>query len=202
MKIIILPTLLLAVLTTASAHYDYMNMHHEHRSQNHGPCRLGFKDGRSLVKYEWERDLDENCDEIWNLEEDAQRAANRKYRRGRTWREREYNRCARLGVKDAVKKYEDQCLNTTSDQCFDLAQAAAEAIVQQNVCDPPEMAKVPTTIDYKENCRTMAVNHCPANIRAVIDDWCPEKDEKMTTDQRLKLERKCGAEVDRLIQNA
>jgi hypothetical protein len=64
------------------------------------------------------------------------------------------------------------------------------------------MAKVPTTIDYKENCRTMAVNHCPANIRAVIDDWCPEKDEKMTTDQRLKLERKCGAEVDRLIQNA
>jgi hypothetical protein len=57
MKIILLPTLLLAlvVLTTTSA---------EDRKQNHGPCRLGFKDGRTLVKKEWVRNLGENCDEI------------------------------------------------------------------------------------------------------------------------------------------
>ena len=102
-----------------------------------------------------------------------------------------------------MKKFKDKCLKVedTSEECFDLAQAAAEAIVQQNVCDRPETEKVPPTNDFMENCRTMGTDNCRAQIWIVIDDWCSEKDNNMMIQPHLDLERKCGAEVDRLIRN-
>lgn len=194
MNVLTLLSFLLAALalTSSSAHStDYY--------RNQGPCELGFRDGRRMVKNEWDRSFERNCDYIWDLEEDANRAADRAYRRGRNWREREFNRCARLGVKDAVRKYEKKCLDDTSDQCFDLAQAAAEAIVLDFGCVPPDLAKAPgTPVDYKENCRTLAKNNCPGRIWTVIDNWCPENN-GMKTENRLKLERKCGPTVDSFI---
>lgn len=198
MKIIILPTLLLTVLTTSSAHY-YHYATEDRRV--HGPCYLGFRDGRRMVKNEWDRTLGRNCDYIWDLEDDAQRAADRSYRRARNWREREFNRCARLGVQDEVKKYEKKCLDDTSDQCFELAQAAAEAIVLEFVCLPPDTAKVPNApIDYNKNCRTLGKNNCPGRIWMTVAKWCPEEDDNMTTKNRLDLEKKCGSKVDSFFE--
>lgn len=192
MKIIILPTLLLAVLTTSSAHYYHYSA--EDR-RVHGPCYLGFRDGRRMVKNEWDRSFERNCDNIWDLEDEATQAADRSYRRARNWREREFNRCAQSGVKDEVRKYEKKCLDDTSDQCFDLAQAAAEAIVIEFVCVPSDMAKVPSAIDYKEKCKTLGKNNCPGRIWTTIAKWCPEKD-NMKTQERLELEDQCGPKVD------
>lgn len=192
MKNIILPTLLLAVLTTSSAHYYHYSA--EDR-RSHGPCYLGFRDGRRMVKNEWDRDFERNCDNIWDLEDESQRSADRSYRRARNWREREFNRCARLGVQNEVRKYEKKCLEDTSDQCFDLAQAAAEAIVLEFVCAPSETAKVPTAIDYKENCITLAKSNCPGRIWTTIAKWCPTKDIKKVSD-RLELEDYCESTVD------
>lgn len=165
-----------------------------------GPCELGFRDGRRIIKNKWDRDFEGDCDFIWDLEDVGQRAANRTYRRGRNWREREFNRCARLGVQDQVKSYERQCLDHTSDQCFDLAQAAAEAIVLEFVCAPKETAKVPTLIDYKENCRNVAKNNCPDRIWTTMEKWCPTQADNIKPRELIILENKCGPTVNNFFK--
>ena len=162
-----------------------------------GPCEHGFRDGRRMIKNEWTSEFERNCDFIWDLEDEAQRAADRSYRRARNWREREFNRCARLGVQDQVINYERQCLDETSDQCFDLAQAAAESIVFEFVCNPRiENFKVPTPIDYKEKCRNVAKNNCPGLIWTTMEKWCPKKADHIKRRELMILEDKCGPTID------
>jgi hypothetical protein len=96
MKEFITIALFLAVLTCSTA-------------EKNQPCRSGFLDGRRVVKNEWNREFNRNCRYIDDLEGEARRAADRTYRRARTWKEREFNRCARQGVQDMVGRYERLC---------------------------------------------------------------------------------------------
>lgn len=73
------------------------------------PCRSGFLDGRRIVKNEWNREFQRDCRDIDYLAGESRRAADRTYRRARTWKEREFNRCAREGVQDMVERYERLC---------------------------------------------------------------------------------------------
>ena len=72
-------------------------------------CRSGFLDGRRIVKNEWTQEFNRNCRYIDYLAGEARRAADRTYRRARTSKEREFNRCAREGVRDMVGRYERLC---------------------------------------------------------------------------------------------
>jgi hypothetical protein len=179
-------TLLLAVLSSSTTTAS---------TTTEGPCRDGFLDGRRIVKYQWNRKCYQNCDNIWDLADLANDAADRTYVSSSNWRQREFNRCARLGVADMVGRYERLCLDDNSDQCLDLAVAAAQSIAVDFGCLPP-MAKVPgsTTSIYQSNCRQVAINNCPGSLTTTLKAWCPNK--TITTTKRLELESKCGSKVN------
>lgn len=185
MKAILAPVTLLLVVLLSSSTTAYTE----------GPCRDGFLDGRRIVKYEWNRKCNQNCDNIWDLADLADSAADRTYAYGSSWRQREFNRCARLGVADMVARYERLCLEDTSDQCLDLAVAAAQSIAVDFGCLPP-MAKVPgsTISTYQANCRQLAISNCPGSLTTTLQEWCPKK--TVTTSKRLELNSKCGPKVN------
>lgn len=96
-------TLLILALAVLLAYSDTAT------ADRNDPCRSGFRDGRRVVKHEWNRHFDSNCDYIDELDDETRRVANRTYRRARSWKEREFNRCARQGVQDMVGRYERLC---------------------------------------------------------------------------------------------
>ncbi len=160
-----------------------------------GPCCDGFLDGRRIVKYQWNRKCNQNCDNIWDLADFANDVADQTYVSSSTWRQWEFNRCARLGVADMVGQYERLCLDDNSDQCLDLAVAAAQSIAFDFGCSPPR-SKHPesTTSIYQANCRRVAINNCPGSLTTTFKEWCPQL--SITTTERLELESKCGSKVN------
>ena len=150
-----------------------------------------------MVKNRWIRIFGQNCDNIWELDDVARDAADRKYVSASNWRQREYNRCARMGVSDMVTQYERLCLDDTSDQCFDLAQAAAEAIAIDFGCKSiRDDNDRPTS--YQSACRQVAINSCPGSLTTTLNDGCPSEI-VVTTTKRLELQAKCASNVNRLL---
>jgi len=177
-------TLLLSVLASSTATWS---------SSAGSPCESGFLDGRRIVKYVWNRTYGQDCANIWDLADTADSSADRTYVSASNWQQREFNRCARLGVADMVARYEKICLEDSSDQCMLLATNAASSIAIDFGCKPPYAAKVPEST-YQANCRQVAINNCPGQLTAKLKEWCPNK--TITTSKRLQLESKCGPEVN------
>ncbi len=72
-------------------------------------CRSGFKDGRRIVKNEFNRHFHRDCNDLDELRGASRRRADREYRRARNFNQREFNRCAREGVQDMIERYERLC---------------------------------------------------------------------------------------------
>ena len=102
-------------------------------------------------------------------------------------------------------QYEKECLEDDSSQCTDLAEAAAEAIVYDEVCKPDffEMGVADESRfkpDYKRTCMRVAENNCPSEIENVIARWCPKELKILKrTSRRERLESMCGREVRNLV---
>ena len=175
---------------------------------NAGPCEDGFRAGRQAVRNIWERDLDEDCDNAWDLKGEARRTKTRRFQGGRNWRKRLFNECAGDGVDEIIQDIEDECFNQNSGQCMSLAVGTAEKIVRQNLCTPKRKenrlgwrarSSAPKP-DYRKSCKDVGVNHCPSKIENTITSWCPEKLYVLDrTDRRLSLENECQDTVDELL---
>eukprot|EP00579_Thalassiosira_antarctica_P016244 CAMPEP_0201944986 /NCGR_PEP_ID=MMETSP0903-20130614/53672_1 /ASSEMBLY_ACC=CAM_ASM_000552 /TAXON_ID=420261 /ORGANISM="Thalassiosira antarctica, Strain CCMP982" /LENGTH=306 /DNA_ID=CAMNT_0048488043 /DNA_START=136 /DNA_END=1056 /DNA_ORIENTATION=- len=160
-------------------------------------CTQGMKDGQEEVRQAW-RNNGQNCDDVWSVENEANRIKERKFpRNSGNWRTETYNECARRGVDDEVGRIEKECLEDDSSQCTDLGNAAAELVVMDNFCTPDSDRGDKGRTDYKRECKKAAYRVCEGNIPNVADRWCPDKN--MSTSKLSELQDKCRRQVNSMV---
>eukprot|EP01083_Nonionella_stella_P000619 1754_1 len=171
-----------------------------------GACERGLRKGQMAVASKWDY-LGEDCDEIFGLEGSVKRMAQHRFRdrRSNNWREREINRCARIGAADQVKRYEEECLETDSGVCDDMAESAAESIVFKKVCTPeyPRFEGMMMDQDvhekpnYKKACRNAAIRSCQGIIMPKVKKYC--KGRTLRTSYLITLQDMCEDEVENML---
>ncbi len=161
-------------------------------------CSQGQRDGQKKVKKIW-RNSGEDCDNVWDLQQRANKAKRRNYLRNpRNWRDQAYNRCARDGIDAQVKRIEKECLEDDSSQCEDLGETAAEIIVFDNVCTPDFSSSSygHHPPNYKKTCREVAYGICEGNISSTAREYC--RDTRVSTSRLRSLQDKCEDQVNKM----
>ena len=171
-----------------------------------GACTEGFEAGQLEVKALWREAYGGDCDKVWNLEKATSLILNLKFQQTDqdSWRQKMFKSCARDGGQKVVAQYQKECLEDLSEQCMDLAIAAAETIVRRyDICQGLEVYhNYDLPPKYEEKCRQFAAMNCPGEIRKVLEDWCPESGMEALENQiKIDLVNECKSAVHRLTQS-
>ncbi|KAL7548991.1 hypothetical protein ACHAWF_012259 [Thalassiosira exigua] len=144
-------------------------------------CRRGEREGRNAMRRAWER-MGEDCNDTIGRGNELKRKA-RKLKtgfKGGNWRKRESNRCARSGIETEEQAILKKCLDTSTDVCTELAQAAAERIVRANKHRDRDCKTAEAMAfhhhnhrpNYRKECRQMAYDTCPGEITNEFRNEC------------------------------
>lgn len=166
-----------------------------------GECEDGYNAGYDYMQRNWRRERNSNCDNVWDLEDDADDIKDDRYPDNTSdWRTQSYNDCARNGVDDAVSAIEKVCLEDDSSQCIDLGEAAAEQVVINDWCSPSRSNSNTygnsDRPNYKEECKDAAVSICEGNINSVVNMWSCEQP---STSELNDLMDECEDQVDGMV---
>lgn len=165
-------------------------------------CADGKKDGKKTVDDLW-KSMDENCDNAWDLDDDANKKKNKKYpRKAENRKDQEYNDCARDEVDKQVERIEKKCFDNDPSQCEDLGKTAAELVVKDNYeCSQAHASGQSASkhTDYKKECRKVAYGVCEGHITSAVKTICRNRHEKVRSTSELRsLQTKCKKQVDRM----
>mmetsp|Transcript_56991 Transcript_56991/g.120997 ORF Transcript_56991/g.120997 Transcript_56991/m.120997 type:complete len:309 (-) Transcript_56991:31-957(-) len=159
-------------------------------------CEDGYKAGQKDVQRMWKNN-GSNCDNVWDLEQEAKKTKNKKYPDSGDWKTKSFNECARDGVDAEVKKLEKKCLEDDSSQCTDLGKAAAEHIVKDNHCDPGKGNTSSQYTNYKKECKKAAKSICEGQIPVVANRWCPQR--SLKTSKLREMQGQCQKQINKMV---
>lgn len=164
---------------------------------NQGTFNDGVIAGRKEAERIW-RNNGSNCANIWGFDDQVQRSMNRNYanRSSDNWRQGAYKRGVREGADTVVAKYEKECLEDNSDECFDLGEAAAYEIAWAYCPTSASASHHYDYPNYKATCKTVAYGVCKGEISgAVKGNGCMT----IPTSDLLDLQSKCRRQVDNMV---